>query len=381
MAEKPQTRHHAPAEDGAGLLGKRRPDGGGRAGGLHRHRPRPRHDPGGRQGGRHQRAQCRAAADGAHRHDPADARGRRREGASPTRPTCSASWSRTASAMPGRGSCSPSRAGRPIGELGQRLRSTTENRLGAYESFTVDDARRYHAATYSIGMGAARLFSRSVDLSGRKQMLDLGGGSGAYSIVATKTFPGLKAIVLDLPPVAVVAGEYIAANDAADRVSTLPGDFTRTHFPQGVDVVVMASNLPQYEPDADPPRGRQGVRRPRAGRRDAPDRRDPARRPARAAVGRPVGPQRGGLGQHRPGPHRMRGERLSAGRGIRRRRGPSLRAGRAVAGGRAASPAECRTAGLRRPGPSTICRPPASLPSSRGLGRGPLKAETRVRIP
>src|SRR5438874_7886480 len=34
------------------------------------------------------------------------------------------------------------------GELSQRLRATTENRLGAYESFTVEDARRYHAATY-----------------------------------------------------------------------------------------------------------------------------------------------------------------------------------------------------------------------------------------
>jgi SAM-dependent methyltransferase len=134
------------------------------------------------------------------------------------------------------------------GELAERLRRETENRLGAYESFTVDDARRYHAATYSIGMGAARLFSRSVDLTGRKLMLDLGGGSGAYSIVATQTFPGLKAVVLDLPPVAVVAAEYIAANNASDRVSTLPGDFTRTEFPQGVDVVVMASNLPQYEP-------------------------------------------------------------------------------------------------------------------------------------
>ncbi|MFO1086064.1 MAG: methyltransferase [Reyranellaceae bacterium] len=135
------------------------------------------------------------------------------------------------------------------GELAQRLRNPTENRLGAYESFTVEDARRYHAATYSIGMGAARLFSRSVDLTGRKRLLDLGGGSGAYSIVATKTYPGLRAIVLDLPPVTVVANEYIAANGAADRVTTLPGDFTRTPFPQGVDVVVMASNLPQYEPD------------------------------------------------------------------------------------------------------------------------------------
>lgn len=135
------------------------------------------------------------------------------------------------------------------GELSERLRRTTENRLGAYQEFTVDDARRYHAATYSIGMGAARLFSRSVELTGRKRMLDLGGGSGAYSIVATQTYPGLKAIVLDLPPVAVVADEYIAANGATDRVSTLPGDFTRTDFPQDVDVVVMASNLPQYEPE------------------------------------------------------------------------------------------------------------------------------------
>ncbi len=135
-----------------------------------------------------------------------------------------------------------------FGELSERLRDSQENRLGAYVDFTVEDARRYHAATYSIGMGAARLFSRSVDLAGRKLMLDLGGGSGAYSIVATNTHPGLKAIVLDLPPVTVVAKEYIEANGAADRVSTLPGDFTETAFPQGVDVVVMASNLPQYEP-------------------------------------------------------------------------------------------------------------------------------------
>ncbi|HTR83747.1 MAG TPA: methyltransferase [Reyranella sp.] len=136
-----------------------------------------------------------------------------------------------------------------FGELTERLRSPVENKLGAYVEFGVEDARRYHAATYSIGIGAARLFSRSVNLTGRKLMLDLGGGSGAYSIVATETYPGLKAIVLDLPPVVVVADEYIASHKARDRVSTLAGDFTTTPFPKGIDVVVMASNLPQYEPD------------------------------------------------------------------------------------------------------------------------------------
>jgi hypothetical protein len=135
------------------------------------------------------------------------------------------------------------------GRMSERLRSKEMHKLGAYQEFTVEDARRYHGATYSIGMGAARLFSRQVDLAGRQMMLDLGGGSGAYSIVATATYPGLKAIVLDLPPVVVVAREYIDANGASDRVTAIPGDFTETPFPQGVDVVVMASNLPQYEPD------------------------------------------------------------------------------------------------------------------------------------
>lgn len=132
------------------------------------------------------------------------------------------------------------------GRLADRLRVKQEKRLGGYENFTVEDARAYHAATNSIGMGAARRFLKQVDLTGRKKLLDLGGGSGAYSIEAAKAYPGLHAIVFDLPPVAVVAREYIERHGVADRVSAMAGDFTSDEFPQGVDVVVMASNLPQY---------------------------------------------------------------------------------------------------------------------------------------
>lgn len=134
------------------------------------------------------------------------------------------------------------------GRLAEKLREKTEKRLGGYENFTVEDARRYHAATASIGMGAARRFVREVNLAGRKRLLDLGGGSGAYSIVATAAFPGLKATVFDLPPVAAVAREFIAAHGAADRVAAMAGDFTRDPLPPA-DIVLMASNLPQYAPE------------------------------------------------------------------------------------------------------------------------------------
>ncbi len=133
-------------------------------------------------------------------------------------------------------------------ELATKLQDPTPPRtLGMYDGLTVERARRYHAATYSIGMGAGRRFSRLVDLSGRSKLLDLGGGSGAYSINAVRTYPGLEAVVFDLPPVTVVTGEYLERNQVTDRVSTVGGDFIADELPTGCDVAVMASNLPIYD--------------------------------------------------------------------------------------------------------------------------------------
>jgi len=129
------------------------------------------------------------------------------------------------------------------------LDRTPPSELGLYDDMTVERARKYHAATYSIGMGAGRRFCQDVDLSGRTRMMDLGGGSGAYSINAVKTFDGLEAVVFDLPPVTVVTREYLHEHDVTDRVSTVGGDFINDPLPTGCDVVVMASNLPIYDAD------------------------------------------------------------------------------------------------------------------------------------
>jgi SAM-dependent methyltransferase len=134
--------------------------------------------------------------------------------------------------------------------LAEHLRSKEAPRvLGTYENFTVEDARKLHRATFSIGMGAGRLFARQVDLSGRRLILDLGGGSGCYCIAAAEKYPAVRSVVFDLPSVAVVAREYIASVNLSDRISAVGGDFTRDEFPRGADVAILASNLPQYSPD------------------------------------------------------------------------------------------------------------------------------------
>ena len=135
------------------------------------------------------------------------------------------------------------------GQLTQHLRQPKSDQkiLGKYDdNFTVARARDYHAATYSIGLGAARRFHKQVDLSGRKRIMDLGGGSGCYCITAAKTHAHITAVVLDLPSVVVVAREFIAENGVADRVTAEACDFTADALPRDADVAIMASNLPIY---------------------------------------------------------------------------------------------------------------------------------------
>ncbi|MGI9326717.1 MAG: methyltransferase [Pseudomonadales bacterium] len=128
-----------------------------------------------------------------------------------------------------------------------RVREADQRILGMYdETFTVERAREYHEATYSIGMGAARRFHRQVDLGGRKKIMDLGGGSGCYCIVGVQNNPGLTAEVLDLPPVVEVTSEFLTLNNVENDVRATACDFTQDPLPRDADVAIMASNLPQY---------------------------------------------------------------------------------------------------------------------------------------
>jgi hypothetical protein len=91
--------------------------------------------------------------------------------------------------------------------------------------------------------GRAQLFLDSVDLSGRKQLLDVGGGPGTYSITACKAYPELRAIVFDLPETIEIARKVIAGQEMQDRVTTRPGSWENDDFGQGNDVVLLSNIL------------------------------------------------------------------------------------------------------------------------------------------
>ncbi len=101
--------------------------------------------------------------------------------------------------------------------------------------------RAFIAAMHQRAAEEAREMVRQVDAGEVRRMLDVGGGSGAYSIAFAQANPGLRAVVLDQPHVTGLAREYIAAAGLSDRVTTQDGDLTRDEFGEGYDLVLVSA--------------------------------------------------------------------------------------------------------------------------------------------
>ena len=103
-------------------------------------------------------------------------------------------------------------------------------------------------AMYSTSIFTARALGGAVDLTGRRRLLDVGGGSGAYPIELCRLFPGLTATVLDLPHVCEIAAGKIELAGLGDRISTRPGDFlTDAALPGGHDTLLLSMILHDWD--------------------------------------------------------------------------------------------------------------------------------------
>jgi ubiquinone/menaquinone biosynthesis C-methylase UbiE len=102
------------------------------------------------------------------------------------------------------------------------------------------EARTFTAAQHSGSLGAARRLARRLALPDPCSLLDVGGGSGAFSFAFCERNPGLRATILDLPAVVDVAREYRLAAGLTDRTTLLAADAVRDPWPTGQDVVLMS---------------------------------------------------------------------------------------------------------------------------------------------
>ncbi len=81
----------------------------------------------------------------------------------------------------------------------------------------------------------------NIDLSEIKSTLDIGGGSGAYSMEFVSKNPGIEATVFDLPNVIPITKKFIEKEGFSGKIKTHTGDYTTDDLPKGFDLVFLSA--------------------------------------------------------------------------------------------------------------------------------------------
>jgi len=80
-----------------------------------------------------------------------------------------------------------------------------------------------------------------LDLSNVTQVLDVGGGSGAYAMAFVRARPNIKAAVFDLPNVVPLTRQYIEKEGLTGKIRTIVGDYTMDTLGKGYDLIFLSA--------------------------------------------------------------------------------------------------------------------------------------------
>ncbi|MGO9640028.1 MAG: methyltransferase [Candidatus Acidiferrales bacterium] len=112
-----------------------------------------------------------------------------------------------------------------------------------------DWTESFIAAMHHNARARAPQVVEAVGIKGSLRMLDVGGGSGAYSIAFAQANEMLEVELLDLPDVLPIARRHIEEAGLGHRIKTRPGDLRTDQLGQGFDLIFISAICHMLGPD------------------------------------------------------------------------------------------------------------------------------------
>jgi len=116
-------------------------------------------------------------------------------------------------------------------------------------SRNTEELRAFIGAMHSIGAPMAQKIAAVVNPDGLRSLLDVGGGSGTYTIAFLRAVAELRATLFDLPEVIEMARERLRNEGLLDRVTLVPGSFYLQEFPGGHDLALISAIIHSNSPE------------------------------------------------------------------------------------------------------------------------------------
>jgi 2-polyprenyl-3-methyl-5-hydroxy-6-metoxy-1,4-benzoquinol methylase len=105
------------------------------------------------------------------------------------------------------------------------------------------------AAMHARGATQGRELASLLDLSAVQRVLDVGGGSGAFTYAMQERKPDITGVIFDLPNVVPITEKYILKSGFSGQVTTLSGDYHHDDFGHGFDLILMSAIIHINNPE------------------------------------------------------------------------------------------------------------------------------------
>lgn len=96
---------------------------------------------------------------------------------------------------------------------------------------------------FNVARLQAEKVAMALDLSGRRKLIDVGGGPGTYAVYFCKRNPNLRATIFDLPTTEPFAAKIVARYGLSERIDFVSGNFLADTLPKGRDVAWLSQVL------------------------------------------------------------------------------------------------------------------------------------------
>jgi hypothetical protein len=123
------------------------------------------------------------------------------------------------------------------GRLDEAVRTGAPVRRRSSHDVDALERESFLMGMFNLASLQAPQIAASLDLGGRRRLLDLAGGPGTYAIHFCMANPDLAAVVYDLPTTRPFAEETVKRCGLSDRITFCAGDIITDDIGNGYDVV------------------------------------------------------------------------------------------------------------------------------------------------
>lgn len=121
--------------------------------------------------------------------------------------------------------------------------------LGGPYDFDESETEIFIGAMHARARILAPGIAAAVKPGKARKLLDVGGGSGAYTQAFLEQSSGLKATIFDLPGALKIARTNMTAEGLTDRIDFVAGDFYKDELPEGHDLALLSAIIHQNSPE------------------------------------------------------------------------------------------------------------------------------------